>query len=335
MKRKGHSEQTITAVAQAVASFALYGFPESHAISFALLAYASAYLKVHRAPEFYASLLNNQPMGFYSAATIVKEGTRRGLRFRPVAVATSAWLCTIGADDTVRLGLCLVQGLRREAAAQIIQQRAAQPFASIDDLRWRTALTKEELRTLAEIGALNDLAAHRREALWQVERELREGDLFSRVEIPEREVSGTELAPLLPMNPVERLQADYRGLDLTTGPHPMALIRAKLPEIWRAGDLPKATAGTTIRIAGNVICRQRPGTAKGVVFITLEDETGMSNAMVSAPLFEKLRLVITQEPFLIITGKVQQSENVILLRATHVERLPHEELVGSASYDFH
>jgi len=137
------------------------------------------------------------------------------------------------------------------------------------------------------------------------------------------------------MNPVERLQADYRGMELTTGPHPMALVRDKLPDIYRASDLPKARAGDTIRIAGNVICRQRPGTAKGVVFVTLEDETGMSNAIVSPPLFEKLRLVITQEPFLIIEGKVQNSENVVLIRAENVERLPHEELIGSESHDFH
>lgn len=336
MKRKGHSEETIGKVATAVSSFALYGFPESHAISFALMAYASAYLKVHRAPEFYASLLNNQPLGFYSSATILKEGKRRGLRFRPVCVATSDWTCTIESDDSVRLGLCLVQGLRCESIEQIITQRARRGFDSIDDLRRRVTLGKEELRTLAEVGALNCLAKHRRDALWQVERELREGDLFvDQGEFIESDATEQEVMPLLPMNAVERLQADYRGLELTTGPHPMALVRSQLSGIWRASDLPQARDGETVQIAGNVICRQRPGTAKGVVFITLEDETGMSNAIVSPPLFEKLRLVITQEPFLIIRGKVQNRENVILIRAENVERLPHEDLVGSESYDFH
>ncbi len=351
MKRKGHSQKTIDDVTAAVASFALYGFPESHAISFALIAYATAYLKVHRAPEFYASLLNNQPMGFYSSATIVKDAKRHGLRTRPVCIAKSDWLCTIEPDDSVRLGLCIVQGLRHEHALQIIEQRKREPFSSIDDLRLRTSLGKEELRTLAEIGALNCLAKHRRDALWQVERELREGDLFSGNPPPtpprrgaaqerlfpswEGSGVGQEISPLLPMNPVERLQADYHGLELTTGPHPMALVRDKLRDIWRASDLPKARAGKTVRIAGNVICRQRPGTAKGVVFITLEDETGMSNAIVAPTLFEQLRLVITQEPFLIIEGKVQNSENVVVIRAENVERLPHEELIGSASYDFH
>jgi error-prone DNA polymerase len=351
MKRKGHSQKVIDDVTKAVTSFAQYGFPESHAISFALLAYASAYLKVHRAPEFYASLLNNQPMGFYSSATIVKEGKRRGLKFRPVCVAKSDWLCTIEPDNSVRLGLCVVQGLRYEHGMRIVEQRDREAFGSIDDLKLRTSLTKEELRTLAEIGALNGLAKHRRDALWHVERELREGDLFSAGRdafhrVPELKEANwdtvervppniEELSPLLPMNPVERLQADYRGMELTTGPHPMALVRDKLPDIYRASDLTKARAGDTIRIAGNVICRQRPGTAKGVVFITLEDETGMSNAIVSPPLFEKLRLVITQEPFLIIEGKVQNSEKVVLIRAENVERLPHEELIGSESHDFH
>ena len=173
MKRRGHSEKTIDEVSAAVSSFALYGFPESHAISFALLAYASAYFKVHRVPEFYASLLNNQPMGFYSSATIAKDAKRHGQKIRPVCVAKSDWLCTIEPDDSVRLGLCVVQGLRHEHGMRIVEQRKCQSFASIDDLKLRTSLTKEELRTLAEIGALNRLAKHRRDALWLVERELR------------------------------------------------------------------------------------------------------------------------------------------------------------------
>jgi len=139
------------------------------------------------------------------------------------------------------------------------------------------------------------------------------------------------------MNPAERLRADYNGTHLTTGPHPMALLRKTLEpqNIWRACDLPQAKAGDTIRIAGNVICRQRPGTAKGFVFISLEDETGISNAIVAPKLFEELRLVITQESFLMIEGRLQNSEGSIVIKAQRIERLAHENFAGSSSYDFH
>ncbi len=328
LERKGVDAKTTEDIVKAISSFALYGFPESHAISFALLAYASAWLKVHRAPEFYASLLNNQPMGFYSPATIIKDGRRRNVRFRPVSAALSDWRCTIEPQDFIRLGFCVVQGLRSELGQQIVTERRRRPFASLDDFKRRLGLNKSELRRLAEIGALNCFAEHRREALWNAEREVPENDLFT-FTIAEGS------SPLLPMNAIERLRADYEGMRLTTGPHPMALMRARLPNAWRAIDIPRGRDGQIVCIAGNVICRQRPGTAKGVVFISLEDETGISNAIVSAELFEKLRLVITQESFLQITGRLQTRENVFVIQAQKIERLDAENLVGSSSYDFH
>ena len=144
-----------------------------------------------------------------------------------------------------------------------------------------------------------------------------------------------EDSPLPAMDIFERVRADYDGMDLTTGPHPMALVRAKMPDIWRASDLPEAKHGSIIRIGGNVICRQRPGTAKGFVFISLEDETGVSNAIVTPRMFERLRLLITQEPFLIIEGPVQTTEKVIVVKARKIERLPHEDLAATSSHDFH
>ncbi|MEO6036040.1 MAG: error-prone DNA polymerase [Verrucomicrobiota bacterium] len=336
LQQKGYDQKVVDEVSQAVTSFALYGFPESHAISFAHLAYATAYLKAHRAPEFYASLLNNQPMGFYSSATIVKDGKRHGLKFRPVCAGKSDWLCTIENDDSIRLGFCVVQGLRQDHANKMLEERAKQNFASILDFKVRARLNKEELRTLAEIGAFNILAKHRRDALWEVEKEIPEDDLFSwRGE--DKPPMDQENSPLLPMNPAERVHADYRGTGLTTGQHPMALLREKLKplNLWRAIDLPRARPGQTIRIAGNVICRQRPGTAKGFVFISLEDETGISNAIVAPKLFEELRLVITQEPYLLIEGRLQNSDNVIVIQARRIERLPNEMVAGSDSYDFH
>jgi len=329
MEGKGVAADVIEKILQAISSFALYGFPESHAISFAILAYGSAWLKAHRAPEFYASLLNNQPMGFYSPATLVKDARRHGVRIRPVCAARSDWHCVVQEDDSVRLGLCVVNGFSRELAERLLKSREERAFESLADFKERLSPHKDELRALAEIGALNCFAAHRREALWHAEEPLRGNDLFAG-----RSETGAA-SPLLPMTLVERVQADYDGMNLTTGPHPMALLRPHLKGIWRAADLPGARHGQTVRIAGNVICRQRPGTAKGFVFISLEDETGVSNAIVAPALFEKLRLRITQEAFLVIEGKVQNSDNVVLIQARDIQPLPHEGPLGSHSHDFH
>ena len=352
MEGKGVTPEVIEKIIHSITSFALYGFPESHAISFAILAYGSAFLKVHRAAEFYASLLNNQPMGFYSPATIVKDARRHGIRTRPVDVTVSEWHCTVESDEVVRLGFCVVNGLRQEHAEEIARQRQARPFASMDAFKRRVScLTKEELRTLAELGALNCLAQHRRAALWETEKVLHQ-DLFEmadRADAPRTcgstslrsgmfphalETSPGKDSPLLPMTLPERVQADYEAMNLTTGPHPMKLLRAQLPNVWRASDLVKARHGSWVKIAGNVICRQRPGTAKGFVFVSLEDETGVSNAIVEPDLFERFRLTITEEPFLEIEGDVQNTDNVVLVKARKIRPLPHAQIGGSESHDF-
>jgi error-prone DNA polymerase len=355
MERNNVAPDVIEKVLQAITSFALYGFPESHAISFAILAYGSAYLKVHRAPEFYASLLNNQPMGFYTPATIVKDAQRHGVRMLPVCARESSWLCTVISNETVRLGFCVVNGIRKEHGEVLVAERERAAFESLDDLKRRVELTKEELRTLAELGALNCFAEHRRAAMWRVEETVYE-DLLESARAS-RAVSGALVgnsssqsspfgeaphgaregacAPLKPMTMPERVKADYTAMNLTTGPHPMKLLRSQLPDIWQASDLRLARHGATVRIAGNVICRQRPGTAKGFVFISLEDETGVSNAIVTPDLFERMRLLITEEPFLIIEGQVQNTDNVVLIKAQEIRPLAHEQLVGSESHDFH
>lgn len=334
MQRKGVDPEAIEKIIQSISSFALYGFPESHAISFAILAYASAYLKAHYAPEFYSSLLNNQPMGFYSPDTIIKDARRHGVRFRPVSLNQSDWCCRIETDNSIRLGFCVVKGLQHEHASELVRQRQLQPFLSIEDLKQRSSLNKDELRTLAEIGALNELAKHRRTALWHVETQLTQLSLFSQPHLQSAAAAHDKESPLAPMNPIERMQADYHGMQLTTGPHPMALIRSQIKYAWRAADLPLGRHGQWIQIAGSVICRQRPGTAKGFVFISLEDETGVSNAIVSPALFEKERLVITQEPFLLIEGALQKADNVITLKAQRIRALPHHQLVSAPSHDF-
>jgi error-prone DNA polymerase len=371
MERKGVTTDKIDKIVQSISSFALYGFPESHAISFAILAYGSAYLKVHRAPEFYASLLNNQPMGFYTPATIVKDAQRHGLKIKPVCVLQSEWRCIVVDDNTVRLGFCVVSGLREEHAEELVRQRKEQQFDSLEDMKQRVLLSKDELRTLAELGALNCFAEHRRAAMWDVEETLHD-DLLGSVRVsragervprsrtsllPHRPSESdfkqrlfrrdaetntrdacapqTPKSPLARMTLPERVKADYDTMNLTTGPHPMKLLRESLPNIWRAIDLPRVRHGSIIQIAGNVICRQRPGTAKGFVFISLEDETGVSNAIVDPDLFEHFRLVITEEAFLLIEGEVQNSDNVILIKAREIRPLLHEQLVGTESHDFH
>jgi len=323
------SDEVATKILAAISSFALYGFPESHAISFALITYASSWLKVHRPAEFYVGLLNNQPMGFYTPATLIKDAQRHRIKIRSVSVMDSEWLCTVESDLSIRLGFCLTHGINKAHVEQMLNARQQKSFQNMHDFRGRTSFDRDELRILANTGALNPLIGHRRDALWAVENELHQGELFS--DVPEELAS-----PLMAMQPVERLAADFGTMHLTTGPHPMAYLRASLPnDIWRSAERPFGENGTRLRIAGLAICRQRPGTAKGFVFISLEDETGISNAIVSPQIFEKNRLVITQETFLLIEGILQLHSGVIHVRAELIDRLSAPDLEIADSHDFH
>ncbi|HUG42995.1 MAG TPA: error-prone DNA polymerase [Acidobacteriota bacterium] len=317
LEKNGIRGQRADAIVRYITSFALYGFPESHAASFALLAYASAYLKARFPAVFYTALLNNQPMGFYHPATLVKDAQRRGQRIRPIDVLRSEWKCRIEADDSVRIGLCYVKGLREEAGRLLVRQREERPFQSVDDLQLRVRLRRCELVTLAEIGALNAFGMKRREALWQVEKAGRPGGpLFESVE-EEREAS-----PLRDMTAEERLRADYDGAALTTGPHPMALRRKQLRSlgVTPASGLKDLQSGRHVKVAGSVIVRQRPATAKGFLFLSLEDETGISNVVIRPPLFERYRMLLVSRPFLLIEGVLQKQHNVVSVRAETVAR---------------
>ena len=330
MRRSGVAPEVAENIIKAVGSFALYGFPESHAISFAHLAYASSYLKVHRTAEFFCALLNQQPMGFYSPATLIRDARKHGLRCRPVCIRDSRWETVIESDGHLRLGLRQVDGISEKHATEILEQRTRAPFASMDDFLRRTRCPADARRTLASIGALNSLSLHRRAALWEAERPPRPDELFSR--IPKVETAA--VSPLRPMDAWERTEADYAGLRLTTGPHPMALIRPRLERVLTAEALRRAAHGILVHVAGQVICRQRPGTAKGVCFISLEDETGITNVIVSAKLFEANRLQITQEPFLQVHGVVQQRQGTTHVQARRLESLPFAPLQTAASHDF-
>lgn len=335
MEERGVEGGKIEQIVKVIGSFALYGFPESHAISFGILAYASSYLKVHRAAEFYTGLLNHQPMGFYSPATLIQEAKRRGLKFRAPSVVMSGWQCEVINDETIQLGLLSVKGLNETVVREMIAEREREPFRSLEDFRQRTRFDRRQLRQLAAVGALNDYTLTRRQSIWAVEAgRLEQGDLFSGLDFGS---VGVKECPLPEMSYGERVEADFSGLGLTTGRHPMALVRSQLPaSILTARQLRELPHGTVAVTAGAVICRQRPGTAKGVVFITLEDETGLSNSIVYADRFEECRLTITTEPFLWITGTIQQAEGTTHLLAERIEALRTPSgLPTAASHDFH
>jgi error-prone DNA polymerase len=464
MARQGITGDAAEEIIRSITSFALYGFPESHAASFALLVYASAYLKAHYPAAFYTAMLNNQPMGFYHPSTLVKDAQRHGVRFAPIDVQISDWGCRVEPDGRVRLGLMYVNGLRREAGEAIaacsevrgsrsedrtkntettelrcpkcgaddpsmleilhthegfcnicshlwtlplggfggartsdlgLQTSDSGPrtsdlapptshlaprFSTLDDLIRRTGLRRDEVATLAAIGALNAFGFDRRTALWQVEQAIRpagelfEGDAMSeergtmgeerdarsgergaRSEVRKDNEELADLAlrasplaprasdleprtsdleprpsplaprssPLKPMAVPERLLADYAGTSLTIGPHPMSLRRAELAlrGVLRASDLPRGRHGRRVRVAGAVITRQRPGTAKGFVFLTLEDETGIANIIVRPDLFSEQRATIVGEPYLLVEGTLQIQEGVTSVKAERLHSI--------------
>jgi len=303
----------------------------SHAASFALLAYASAYLKRHHPAAFYAALLNNQPMGFYHPATIVRDAQRHGQVIRPADVNASGWLCAIEPDGAVRLGLRYVRGLREDIGKRIEEERRRAPFDSASDLVRRTGLRRDELTQLARIGALGSLEPERRAALWEAERAGRPGGPLYE-ELPD----APEASPLRAMTPAEMLIADYEGTGLSLGPHPMEFHRARLDRmrVARAADLAGMKHGAWVKVAGAVIVRQRPGTAKGFVFLNLEDETGLTNVIVRPALFHRHRLALVNEPFLLVEGTLQHQDNVVSIRAERLSPLRHR-LAAVPSHDFH
>ncbi len=341
MERNGITGETQERITQAITSFALYGFPESHAASFALIAYASAFLKCHYLAAFTVAMLNNQPMGFYSPATLVKDAQRHGQRFRPVDILRSDFKCTVESDGKtkyVRLGLNYVRGLSSSTAKKIEEERKRQPFTSLRDLVRRVAeLQKDEILALAELGALNALPKeksdrHRRGALWQAELALQPvGELL------EPAADDGTTSPLQPMTPGQRTYADFNTSGLTIGKHPMAHYREQMREM---GILDAATAkaqrnGMVLTVAGCVITRQRPGTAKGFVFMSLEDETGIINIIVQPDLFDRKRLACTVSPYVQVKGVLQSISNVISVKAGDIEELTFRDAAAVQSHDFH
>jgi error-prone DNA polymerase len=346
MTANGIPPATQDQLAKFISSFALYGFPESHAASFALIAYASAFLKVRYLAAFTAALVNNWPMGFYHPATIVKDAQRHGLHVHPVDVTCSAWNCSLengnrsanNNDDAfaLRLGLRYVRGLQQTAAEALVAERSRAPFLSVEDLAHRVPqLTRDNLATLASIGALNRISPeaklHRRDALWQVEKAVRRtGPLLEGI------ASFDEPSPLPPMNVEERLIADYHGTGLTTGYHPMFYRREALRArgIKSAIELHSLPHGVQATTAGCVITRQRPGTAKGLIFMTLEDETGTSRVIISPDFYDQNRMIVLNERFVLVSGIVQNQDDIIHLKARSIKPLSISA-APTPSHDFH
>jgi error-prone DNA polymerase len=306
-------------IVQNISSFALYGFPESHAASFALIAYASAYFKVKYLAVFTCAILNNQPMGFYSAAVLVKDAQRHGLRVKPIDVQVSDWPCTVEREPdgtlSLRMGLGYAKRFRKRSAEALTESRNQHdPFRSAEDVALRIpSLDKKELTLLAQIGALNkiDGIAHRRDALWQVERAGKlEGPLLRQRSDWLKDESKT--LPLSQMDIEERLVADYAGTGLTVDKHPIYRRRTELRRwgVLTAEQLQECKDGEFVRTAGCVIARQRPGTAKGFIFISMEDETGIANVIVTPDLYDRDRLIVTRSRFLLVEGLLQNQDNV-------------------------
>jgi len=384
MDERGIRGEAQDAIVRGITSFALYGFPESHAASFALIAYASAYLKCHHPAAFLAGLLAAWPMGFYSPASLVKDAQRHGVEVRPIDVARSGWLCTLetstpatsgapgnqatsgyealasargagarseaqpsevnrcaaaqqahraeGPTLAVRLGLRFVRGLGEVSGRRIETARSERPFAHAADLARRAGLSRGELAVLAELGALASVdasAGTRREALWQVAGlEPDPRSLFAGAPPP------SAPSPLPDMTPLEETLADYRASGLSTGPHVMAHLRPRLAAqgLLAAAELRALPNGRWVRTAGHVIVRQRPGSAKGMCFLTLEDETGTSNAVLTPPLFRRFRVPLHTTSLVAIAGPLQNVDGVVHVR---VERLAPLDLRDAALPDSH
>lgn len=335
MRERGYKPEFAEQIYQQICGFGEYGFPESHSASFALLAYVSAWLKHHEPAAFLAGLLNAQPLGFYSPSQLVQDARRHGVAVLPVDVMCSAWESTLEGDaaaPAVRLGLAMIRGLNAEAAQRILAARSQRLFADAADLAGRAALDAGALRQLAAAGALASLAGHRRQAYWAVAGIERSDGLLAAAFAQEPQLR------LFPPAEGEDIVADYNSLGLTLGRHPLALLRSRLRrrKLLSAGELRELADGSRARTTGIVTCRQRPGSANGTMFITLEDETGCINVIVWPQLIERQRRELLHASLLGVEGLVQKNGDVVHLVARRLQ--DHSALLGrlaTTSRDFH
>ncbi|NDY97050.1 error-prone DNA polymerase [Wenzhouxiangella limi] len=331
MLTRGYSAEFAERIYSQIKGFGDYGFPESHAASFALLTYFSAWLKCHYPAAFACGLLNSQPMGFYAPAQIINDVRRHGVALRPVDVRFSGWDCVPEQDQdgvrdsglrvqasrgTIRLGLRMVKGLKADAAERIVAARADAAFADVRDLAVRARLDRGQLKALAEAGALKGLAGHRRRARWEALAVQRQGDLLDAASIAEPRTT------IRPPDACSDLLDDYASLGLSLDQHPVGLLRKALGKQVRSARALRETAhGTRVEACGLVTHRQRPGTASGVIFLSLEDETGIINVIVWPKLLERYRREVLQGQILRVTGTLQnaQGSQHLIAKSLHSE----------------
>jgi error-prone DNA polymerase len=322
MMRHGYSAEFADGLYRQILGFGEYGFPESHAASFALLVYVSSWLKCHHPAAFCAALLNSQPMGFYAPAQLVQDARRHGVEVRPPDVNLSDWDCTLE-GGALRLGLRMVSGLAEAAGKKLA---AGKPYASVFDLR----MNRKDLRALAAAGALQSLSGHRRLAHWEAAGASRR---------PPLDAPRVEIAPVLaPPSEGQDIVADYASLGLTLGRHPLALLRPQLRKLGliASEQMHQLPHGSATRVAGLVTCRQRPDTASGVVFVTLEDESGTMNIVVWNRLVESQRRELLGARLLGVQGSIERDGAVVHLVARRL--VDYSALLGpleTASRDFH
>ena len=329
MRERGYEEEFARQIFQQILGFGEYGFPESHSASFALLVYVSSWLKCHEPAAFTCALLNSQPMGFYSASQLVQDAQRHGVSVRPVDINRSDWDCSLEADDTgaaaLRLGLRMVKGLSKEAGERIAAERTSGDYTQVQALLERVDLDRRELGVLASSGALQSLSGDRHRARWDVAGAEKPLPLFPSME-------RYEATPLL-RKPTEgqNIVADYRNTGLTLERHPMCLLRRHLDRYRyiRAEQLPTLGNGQSVNVAGLVITKQRPGTASGVIFVTLEDETGQVNLVLWKQVAEQHRAALLNARLLGITGELQIEGQVIHVIARQL--FDHSDLLGDLS----
>lgn len=324
MAERGYTTEFATSIIGQIRGFAEYGFPESHAASFALLAYASSWLKCHEPAAFLTALLNSQPMGFYSPSSLVQDARRHGVEVRPVDVRISDWDAALepisdGAKPAVRLGLNNIKGLEREAAWRIEEARAIQQFENTSDLAARANLNAGHLNALASANALESLSGNRRQALWQVVASVPDKGLLRPAAVVD------ELVKMEAPSEAENIVADYRHLGLTLGRHPLALLRHRLApmKFLPAEILNQFDNGRLARGCGIVTVRQRPETAKGVIFVTIEDESGTVNVICWPNLVEQQRKELMGAKLLGVYGVWQCERNVRHLVAKRLVDLSH------------
>jgi error-prone DNA polymerase len=349
MKQRGLTGEFAEQVFHQIRGFGEYGFPESHAASFALLVYVSAWLKCYHPAAFAAALINSQPMGFYSPAQLIRDARSHGVRVLPMDVNASGWDCTLEngpkskvqsprSDDfgvSLRLGLRMINGLPKAAAEKVESAQKAGPFHSLDDFVRRTGLSQAIVTKLADADAFSSLAMDRRAALWQAlgqEKRARHLPLLEKLEDNEPP------APLPPMPLVEQVFADYRTSGMSLKAHPVGFFREQLNKlrVTPAGELEKIRHGRHLRVAGLVLLRQRPGTAKGITFATIEDETGLANLVIRPEIWERFYRIARRSPAWIAHGCLENKEGVIHLVVNRLEDL--SALLGNLrlqSRDFH